>query len=134
MGKKFVIMEVEKIKEVYSKEVVKYTPVENASSFEYMWLKPDRVIDGDRLRYGLTKTGETYFAGGWVKWPGANPTKHDRPERERLILDPPKKEEENELEKLRDEVEKLRDEVNKLMGRVTALSVRLDRRLLEVPR
>lgn len=102
MGKKFVIMEVRHVKGHHSYSLDKWEPVENntnktTDAQECLYLHPSSIIDGDRLRYGYVKRGETYFSQpdtifGWKECNSA--IDHCG----RLILDPPP-EEKSDLDK-----------------------------------
>lgn len=90
--RKFVIMEVKRAKDkkrIEDKEL--WFPIDvhdnGLIEQECLWLKPEHVIAGHRLRYGICKHGEVYFANGWHNWPG---DENIPSQRERLILDPPK--------------------------------------------
>ena len=60
----FVIMEVRRTSPMYQGkyETQRYVPsYQDDANPEFMWLRPDSVIECNRLRYGIPKTGDTIF-------------------------------------------------------------------------
>ena len=90
MGEKktFVVMEVDKTTMSNTlKNQIAYVPHGGAWDDEIMWLKPNRVIDGDRLRMGFVQRGDAYFCDGGELKTG---TQSDETNKLwRYILDPP---------------------------------------------
>ena len=68
---------------------------------EVLWVHPDRIIDGDRLRYGGVAKGDLFLTDQW-DWKVALTGPYHNDRHHRLILDPPPAEK-SEWEKWVDE-------------------------------